>query len=170
MTFNAKKREKKFVNKLHFNGWNKIIGCIYWMKFISSLDFIELSWTDFHPIRSKPFSNVLSVIGSKTQLRPCAFWQFGKVELAKAKVNLAKYQSIWHTRFALDCSSSGKLYNCILQLKFRINLHLGCSCWDCEERSKICEDEANTSPPRVLVLRVWCRSRGRILCGWAPRG
>lgn len=44
----------------------------------------------------------------------------------------------------LDCWSSGKLYNCILQLKFRINLHLACSCWDCEERSKICEDEANT--------------------------
>ncbi len=55
------------------------------MKFISSLDFIELSY----PIRSKPFSNVLSIIGSKSQLRPCAFWQFGKVELTKAKVNLA---------------------------------------------------------------------------------
>jgi hypothetical protein len=71
------------------------------MKFTSFLDFIELSWIDFHLIRSKPFSNVLSIIGWKSQLRPCAFWQFGKVELAKAKVNLAKYQSIWHTRLLL---------------------------------------------------------------------
>jgi hypothetical protein len=38
------------------------------------------------------------IIGSKSQLRQSAFWQFGKVELAKTKVNLAKYQSMWHTR------------------------------------------------------------------------
>ncbi len=59
------------------------------MKFISSFDFIELSWIDFHPIRSKPFFQCSLNHRSKSQLRQCAF--FGDL----AKWNWRKQKSTW---------------------------------------------------------------------------